>query len=85
MQEVLVGSCTAVEASQGTVLVADEEYEAVEMQVFNHFVAKRRTPLPRCGWAVLPTAANDMSLLQEKLTLHGIAHIQLEQPSHVGR
>ena len=84
-QEVLVGSCTAIEAPQGTILVADDEYEAVEMEVFDHFVPTDWTPLPRYGWAILPTAANDMHLLLEKLGIHGIAYTMLEHPSHVGK
>jgi hypothetical protein len=85
MQEVLVGSCTAVEAPQGTILVADEEYEPVEMEVFDHFVATQSTPLPTHGWAVLPGPSNDMELLLEKLQIHGIEHTVLEQPVSVAK
>ena len=70
---------------QGTILVADKEYDAVEMQVFDHFVATETTPLPRYGWAVLPMPSNNMGLLLEKLRLHGIVHTQLEHATHVGK
>ena len=84
LQEVLVGSCTALESPQGTILAADPSYEPVVMQVYDHFVAQHRTRLPRYGWAVMPTAENDMQLLQEKLANHGITYVELKQPMHVG-
>ena len=83
VQDVLVGSCTAVEVPQGTVLVADEEYEAVPMEVFNHFVATTSIEIPRYGWAVLPAACNDMERLLFSLSMHGVKHEVLTEPGAV--
>ena len=83
IQDVLVGSCTAVEVPQGTVLVADEEYEAVPMKVFSHFVATTSIDIPRHGWAVLPAACNDMERLLFSLKMHGVKHELLTEPAAV--
>jgi hypothetical protein len=53
------------------------------MPAIDHFVAATTAPLPRHGWAVLPSAANDTKALLSSLDVHQIEHRVLVGPAHV--